>query len=337
VRRPLRAAAQGLVLGLASVLAGAGPAIAQGRAPVRVETVVTPDTLRLGEEVTLTWRMWLPRGSAAAFPARPREDSLHHWTAWEASTRELKGAYREHRLVARFQTFALGEVSVPGPPVRFRIPGEETRSGTFPVANLVVVRTVPPDGPEPPLRDLHGLVPPPWWATVPWPWIAAGVLALALLVFLVRRLRRRRPAPAAVVAEGPREAPEVEARRRLDALAARRLPEAGRTYEHGTELADLLRVFVERRFGLANPGDTTGELATRLGARAEVAPADVAALRAILEACDLTKFARRPYDTARAHQAEAIARTLIDRWAAPAVDPGAAAAADAADAKRGAA
>ena len=54
--------------------------------------------------------------------------------------------------------------------------------------------------------------------------------------------------------------------------------------------------------------------------------ADVAALRSILEACDLTKFARRPYDTARAHEAEATAARLIDAWAAPAAD-----AADAAD------
>jgi len=39
--------------------------------------------------------------------------------------------------------------------------------------------------------------------------------------------------------------------------------------------------------------------------------------RAILDACDLTKFARRPYDAARAHEAEATARALILRWAAP--------------------
>lgn len=320
-----------LALALAGAVALAGAAWAQGRAPVRVETVVAPDTLRLGEEVTLTWRMWLPKGSRASFPARPHEDSLHHWTSWEASTRDLKGAYREHRLVARFQTFALGPVAVPGPPVRFLIPGEETRAGTFPVASLLVVPTVPPEGPEPPLRDIHGLVPPPWWATVPWIAIAAGVLALILIVLLVRRLRRRRPAGVPATADAPREAPEVEARRRLAALVARGLPEAGRTYEHGTELADLLRDFVDRRFAAPHPGDTTGERVARLLARGDLAAADVAALRGILEACDLTKFARRPYDAARAHQAETIARDLIERWAEPVAEPAAA------EAKRGAA
>ena len=113
------------------------------------------------------------------------------------------------------------------------------------------------------------------------------------------------------------ESPEIEARRRLEALIARRLPEEGRTYEHGSELADILRRFVERRFGGAQPGDTTAELTTRLLARGDVLGPDVTALQSILEACDLTKFARRPYDAPRAHQAEVVAARLIERWGAP--------------------
>ncbi len=294
---------------------------------MRVETLVTPDTLFLGQPVTLTWRLWLPKGSTATFPARPPEDSLHHWTTWSTETREPSGESREHRLVGRFQTFALGPVSVPGPPVRFRIAGEEPRDGTFPVAQFMVVATVPGSGPEPPLKDIHGLVPPPWWATWPWVWIAAGVAALVLVILLVRRLRKRKPAAVPMAGEMRLDSPEVEARRRLEALVARHLPEAGRTYEHGTELADLLRRFVERRWGGALPGDTTGELAARLLARGDVTQADVAALRGILEACDLTKFARRPYDATRAHEAEAVAARLIERWApAPSAVAGAAAA-----------
>ncbi|MEP7029247.1 MAG: hypothetical protein ABI960_11685, partial [Candidatus Eisenbacteria bacterium] len=125
----------------------------------------------------------------------------------------------------------------------------------------------------------------------------------------------------------------TEARRRLGALAARGLPEAERALEHGTELADLLRHFVERRFESPRPGYTTGELARHLATRAGLTPADVAGLKGILDACDLTKFARRPYDSARAHEAETLAARLIDVWAAP--DPPSAAAAAAPSAKPG--
>jgi hypothetical protein len=85
--------------------------------------------------------------------------------------------------------------------------------------------------------------------------------------------------------------------------------------EHGTELADLLRRFVERQFESPRPGYTTRELVRHLAARGDVAPDDVAALKGILEACDLTKFARRPYDLARAKTAESTAAALIYRWA----------------------
>ncbi len=320
--------ATALGMALASALATADAAADAAHLPVRVSTEVRPDTVRLGDPVTLRYRMWLPKGATVAFPERPADDSTHHWTGWQVETVSGKGPLREHRLTARFQPFALGAFALPGVPMRFRIAGEEAREGRFPTGSLVIVPTVPIRGPEPELKDLKPLVPPPWWALVPWLWIGVGLLALALAIFLFRLWRaRRRAAGEAPEAEEPREAPEVEARRRLGELVARRLPEAGKTLEHGTVLADLLHRFVERRFGTPQPGDTTSELARRLVARGVARAGDVLALRGILEACDLTKFARRPYDATRAHEAEATAAGLIDTWAPvaqaePAADAG---------------
>jgi hypothetical protein len=293
--------------------------VAAAAVPVRVSSEAMPDTVLIGQRVTLRWRMWLPQGSQVNFPARPADDSTSHWRSWQTATLEAaKGGLREHRLTAELQSFALGAVSVPGPPVRFRIPGEEVREGRFPTTGFFVGSTVPRTGPEPPLRDMKALVPPPWWALVPWIWVAIGLAVLALLVWLYLRWRAaRRRGPAEVAAVGAWESPEVEARRRLAALIARGLPEQGRTLEHGTELADILRRFVERRFETPRPGYTTTELVRHLLARGDVVPGDVALLQAILEACDLTKFARRPYDAARAHEAETIAGMLIDIWSRP--------------------
>jgi hypothetical protein len=292
------------------------PAVAQARVPVRVETMVQPDTVLIGQTVRLRWRAFLPDKSIVNFPARPADDSTSHWRTWRTSTLSPNSrGVREHRLDAELQSFALGPVAVPGAPFRFRIPGEEVREGRFPTAEFVVGSTVPLDGPEPPLRDMKRLVQPPWWALVPWAWIGAGLALALLLWWLVRRwLRARRKRPHAAGPAEVLDAPDVEARRRLEALVARRLPEQGRTLEHGTELADLLRRFVERRFESPRPGDTSGELVRHLLARGDAEPDDVDALRAILEACDLTKFARRPYDVPRAHQAEATAAQLIERW-----------------------
>ncbi len=300
--------------------------LASARVPVRVSTEVRPDTVLVGQTVSLRWRAWLPNGAIVNFPARPADDSTAHWRRWETSTLPAtQGGLREHRLTAELQSFALGPVAVPGAPFRFRVPGESTREGRFPTATFIVGATVPFDGAEPPLRDMKPLVPAPWWAHVPWPWIGLALVVLALVTWLVRRwlvARRRRP----VAVAGPEifESPEAEARRRLSALVARRLPEQGGTLEHGTELADILRRFVERRFESPPPGYTSSELVRHLLGRGDIASEDVTQLKAILDACDLTKFARRPYDATRAHEAEGFAATLIERWARPAASPEAA-------------
>jgi hypothetical protein len=304
---------------LLCLLAGAGAQPAAARVPVRVSTEVRPDTVLVGQSITLRWRTFLPKGSLLNFPTKPPDDSTAHWSSWETATvRDEKGGLQEHRLTARMQSFALGPVAVPGPAIRFRVPGEDVREGRFPTTTFFVGQTVPTSGAEPPLRNMKALVPPPWWALVPWLWIAIGLAVLAIAVWLYRRWQaaRRRVRPSVQAAE-VLDAPEVEARKRLAALVARGLPEAGRTLEHGTELADLLRRYVERRFETPRPGYTTGELVRHLGARGDVAPSDVAVLKGILEACDLTKFARRPYDVTRAHQAEQDAHRLIETWAAP--------------------
>lgn len=309
-----RACLLGLLL-----LAAASPG-AFARVPVRVSTEVRPDTVLVGQTISLRWRAWLPNGAIVNYPARPADDSTAHWRRWEPATMPAtKSGLREHRLTAEMQSFALGPVAVPGAPFRFRIPGESTREGRFPTASFVVGATVAFDGAEPPLRDMKALIPAAWWMLVPWPWIALALVLLVLATWLVRRwLAARRRRPVAIAGPEKRDSPEVEARRRLAALVAQRLPEQGGTLVHGTELADILRRFVERRFESPPPGSTTSELVRHLLGRGDIAAEDVTRLEAILEACDLTKFARRPYDVTRAHEAEAVAATLIERWARPA-------------------
>lgn len=308
------AAVAAVAAGLVSILPGFVRDEAEAaRQLVRVETEVRPDSVRLGDPVTLRYRVWLPDGAEVHFPSQPADDSTHHWQGWKVETLRGKGG-REHRLTATFLPFALGGMALPGVPVRFRIRGEEPREGRFPTAQIVIVPTVPTRGPEPELRDLKPLVPPPWWALVPWGWIALGLGVLAILLLVVRYFLRRRPRRAMPSIEPALELPEVEALRRLGALVARRLPEEGRTLEHGTELADLLRRYVERRFGGLEPGYTSSEVVRTLLGRSEAGKEEVLALRGIFDACDLTKFARRPYDATRAHEAEKTAAHLIEEW-----------------------
>ena len=161
-------------------------------------------------------------------------------------------------------------------------------------------RVVDAAGATPPseVRDIKGPVAKPRDYT-PLLWIAAGIVAvLALLAWVVRRLRR----PRAGIAPAPRPIHL----RALDALAelqAAQLIEAGRFEEFYVRLSGIVRDYVEGRFRVRAPEMTTEEFLQAAQRRAELAPAHRALLGQFLGEADLVKFARHhpaPADAARA-------------------------------------
>jgi len=140
------------------------------------------------------------------------------------------------------------------------------------------------------LAPLPLMVPEP-----PFPWMWAGVGAAALVLLAAGAIafaRRTRPAPPSVPVAPPHQ-------RALDALrelSARGLPERGEVETYFVELSEILRHYLEERFGLRAPEQTTEEFLaavshTDAGRRAiQAAHRDL--LRDFLTRADLVKFAR---------------------------------------------
>jgi hypothetical protein len=123
---------------------------------------------------------------------------------------------------------------------------------------------------------------------VPWTWVALAVAVLAALAAAVVLRRRRRAEPQAAARIPP--AHEI-AFGELQALVAEKLAEQGEIKRFYQRLSDILRRYIERRFGLHAPEQTTEEFLAALHA----APAFPAQYRSLLAAfmnhCDLVKFA----------------------------------------------
>lgn len=146
---------------------------------------------------------------------------------------------------------------------------------------------VPPSAAVPatnaPIRDIHDVV------EIPNPWRHAGVFAATGLVlaaaaaggWLWWRARNRPPAPP--VPENPADV----ARRRLD--AARSLARDPRAF--GIEVSSAVREYLERRYGLRAPDQTTEEFLADLRSRPLLEARHQAVLASFLEQCDLLKFA----------------------------------------------
>jgi hypothetical protein len=144
-----------------------------------------------------------------------------------------------------------------------------------------------------------------------WPyWLAggsAGVAAALVLVFLVLRRWPRRVRQAAVVVQDPGDL----ARSQLEALVSEELIAAGRVDEFYTRISGIVRRYIEGRFDVRAPEQTTEEFLLAAGKSEPLAP-HKDALSGFLHEADLVKFAQyRPGDQA-ADDAVLACRAFLD-------------------------
>jgi len=201
-----------------------------------------------------------------------------------------------------------GDHAIESPPVKYHVPGEEQRDAP-PDTQHVTVASVLGDanettdirdiaGPEAVPRDLR-----PWY-------VAGGTLAaLIALVLGVRWLRRRRR--RAETATPPRAAHEIAAEA-LRALRERHLPEVGEFKEFYSTLSDIVRRYLEDRFGVHAPEMTTEEFLAATSRGAALERSHRALLGAFLAESDLVKFARFVPSLGDSERAFAAAERFVD-------------------------
>jgi hypothetical protein len=159
------------------------------------------------------------------------------------------------------------------------------------------------------LKQLHdipgplGYPPPPPWPR--WPLGVAIGLALAAAGVVLWRLRRR-PGP-----EAPPPSPTEWALGQLDRLDQLNLPGQGEINRYFTLLSDTLRRYLELRFQLRAPRQTTAEFLQTPETTRQLSPAQQELLRDFLQRCDLAKFARAPASPEECRSAADLARLFI--------------------------
>ena len=148
------------------------------------------------------------------------------------------------------------------------------------------------------IRDIKGLVPVPfnWW------WLALLALVLLLVCVVVWWWKRRQPKTAPKPVAPPPTPLEI-ALAALQRLREADLPVA----EFYTQLADIVRQFIEGRFGLHAPERTTEEFL----AEANLTERHLALLRTFLVEADLVKFARHRPGQADRQRAFAAAENFV--------------------------
>jgi hypothetical protein len=137
------------------------------------------------------------------------------------------------------------------------------------------------------LADIEGVVDPPRPRSSAWLWVAGAAVLAGLGVgawaFFGRSTARQ-------ILRVFKPAHEL-AYARLRALIEARLVETGRVKEFYQAISDILRHYIEDRFALRAPEQTTDEFLKAMAQTKDLSSTDKASLGEFLQHCDLVKFA----------------------------------------------
>ncbi len=208
------------------------------------------------------------------------------------------------------EPFLPGEYTLPVLTVRHGPKGadEDSIRSIETTEQTIDVQSVLPDSAEPP--DIKEIAPPvdlprehPWWL------YAAGVLTVLALAAGYFWWKRRKRADAE--AAPPPPAHEV-AYRTLEELLAEDLLMKGEAKLFYLRLSNILRHYIEDRFGLRAPERTTEEFMDELRSTDSLEPAHKGLLKDFLRHCDMVKFAEHQPSKDEVDDTIASCRRFID-------------------------
>lgn len=144
------------------------------------------------------------------------------------------------------------------------------------------------------LRDIGPVAPAPFKPGEVSLWViggAWGITIIALVAYVVwRRLRRREKRPAKDADVVP-DTPHLAAIKALEELHSQKLWQNNRHKQYYTRLTDILRKYLEGRWGVQAMEMTSGEILEAATAQG-VSGVPMTSLKTILRSADLVKFAK---------------------------------------------
>ncbi|HMO49885.1 MAG TPA: hypothetical protein PKE26_05835 [Kiritimatiellia bacterium] len=270
------------------VFLGIGMWLAGSAAPAAdVTAVLSTNRITVGDRVLLTLRVEHREQERIVVPNPQREPVIMVWDM-ESTGESIRDGRRQTTTRIALSSFVVGEHRIATNALIVLAEGGSETSLPFPELVLRVdsVLTNPP----PALADIK---PPAAFPGRIWPRVLAmiaGIAALALIAaWLLRNGLKRKKTSAPVTRRVP---PHEVALAALKALLQRGWMESGDAEPFYVELSAIVRLYLEERFDLKAPEQTTEEF-IRTSSQSNQLSSDHRTLtQAFLEQSDLVKFAR---------------------------------------------
>ena len=291
------------------------PAAGQTGASV-VNSVLEPAQIAVGDRARLVIEVEHDRGASVAWPA---PENLGPFEVLERRVGEprVEGDRAVSSAELVLTAFELGELEVPAVALEvIDADGNVTTVGTEP--SLVTVASVGLDE-SGDIRAIKGPLDIPLSVLALLPWLAGTALLVGMGYWLWRRSRGGVPDDSLAPAAPPRPPHEIayEAFRILEADG---LPDRGEIKTFHIRASDIVRTYVEGRFGVDALEMTTGEVLDGLRGQ-DVDEECLLDFRRLLDRCDLVKFAKDRPALERCREVIPLARSLVDRTRVTVVPP----------------
>ena len=219
----------------------------------------------------------------------------------QRNNHEEKGM--DWRQTVRLVALAPGQLPLRPEPLRYRLAGQKTWKGHALPPVSVVVTTSLTDADPKSLRDITAIEALPAAEPSRAPWgLFLGLLGMAGLAGGIAWWRRRTKAAQAV-------GPASLALHQLNRLRALDLPAKGHIVRFHHLLANVIRAYVEKRFGVPARRQTNPEFLRSLDQAPWLVADHKNLLGRLLEQCDQARFARHSID----HQACQLTLALTEQ------------------------
>ncbi len=271
-----------------------------------VEYSVDRETIQIGDPIELVVTAWFPTNGTLALPEIGREkDVVLLKRDWQDVPRTDGLTQTETRY--SITSFRLGQHVVSTNSISCTV-GDETFATNFPAIVLTVESALGPDASSEiadikPVQKLPGRVP-------PWLWITVGSALVAFLVgWITSKLWKHRET---ILPKAPPIPPHTIAFRALAALKQKGLLEKDECEPFYTELSLILRTYLEGRFHLNAPEETTEEIVAEMSRSPELGGMQRNILQDFMRQADMVKFAKGHPDRATMESAFETTRQFVE-------------------------
>lgn len=279
--------------------------------PIDVALSISDEEWHIGDKIPVNLRVIAERDYDITVPELKLAEGEGNSADLEfvKETENRKKSLWSQRYEARYvlTTFTPGEYHFPAMTITYTTPAGEHKNIQLPAATLTV-KSLLTDG----AKEIRGLKPLAKAPVNPLLYYGFAVLALlGLIAFFVIRRRRRSAIEVEVEEESLLPAHAI-AYRRLNELLVSDWIETGQIERYFTVLSEIVREYIEHRFGARAREMTTQEFLSEALRKLGLIHDQQELLRRFMELSDLVKYAKHVPAYEQIRQAYEAARKFVD-------------------------